>query len=197
MSTILWTREEFEEANDGIIVDFVRRTDGICAGLSYSWLQGILKDGKPYNSMPDIRMGIYFQHIFGAAQILPRYPEYTDLESISWYQTGDHIEPFENVWSYPSFIQGQSVGIWIALIPETGNGHAAALKSFGDVGYLMLPNTGLISCDSLESLIHYVFAEKAFRELEFRVSYVHIHRVKCPAKLRRKQVIVDLTLESP
>jgi len=168
MNFVLWTREEFDEENASHLVAFVRARAGICAGLSYSWIQGILKDRKGYNSMPDLQLAIYFQHVFGGAPNLQSYPQYTHLESVRWHQTEDRVDALNIVWNSPGSVDGQSVGIWIAMIPKTGSGHAAAFMRFGHIGYLM---------ESLES-------------------YIHVQIVRCSPKSCPPLDILDLTKKS-
>lgn len=170
MSTVHWTRHEYEDDNDRVLIEVVRRGRGICAGMSYEWLRGQLEDNKPINSMPSLSNAIRLQNLYKEkrGRTLRDYASFGDLELIHWEQINTLEEALLRIWTYRFFpVSDRRPGIVIYMRhPDRTAGHAAAFMKSATGYYFMRPNNGLVSCVSLTVLTRCFREGRVFTWLE-------------------------------
>lgn len=142
---------------------------GACLGMSITWLEGILKYNLPVTSKPSLACSLLYQRLlFNTEQ------EETDrvigINRSQYKEFPTRLELLAEIW----LESDRNTGYIFGILPEDPDvdGHASGYIKQGNRGYLLLPNAGLYSCTSLESLGKCIRKDKAFQELEKKPYYM-------------------------
>jgi len=162
-----WTKEEYDASNDSTLIEYVREGRGICAGMSFSWLQAIMMLGRPVTSSPNLRHSISLQEYYSDVPTLEAYTDVSGFDLVSMEEFKTRRDALVHAWRHPPhFPDGRRVGLVIAMMPiPSGCGHCAGFIRDGNRAYLMRPNTGLVSFREFSYFNRLLMQDISFQEI--------------------------------
>jgi len=163
---LVWKAERAEVGHDDATVYYANHK-GMCHGTSVSWLEGVFRENLPVTNKPDLARALNYQKAWDQGQV-HGFKNNINLCSAKEYECWDFSTRSEMVaWCWSNGDDSRGYVFSSFTDPKIYQyGHCCGFIKRGDLGYLMLPSTGLFECKNLTSVQDCMLKEPQFQYFE-------------------------------